>query len=81
MRRNPIAKNLHVNRPRIVPGRRNEGPTLADWEDAGDRIFCTRCHQLLEAGEVPSAHYVHGHLACAACGRNVSECCSGETAS
>ena len=25
-------------------------------------------------------HYVHGHLQCGACGKNIDECCQGETA-
>jgi hypothetical protein len=34
-------------------------------------------------GAVPKAemrpHYVHGHMACGVCGRNIAECCAGET--
>ncbi len=45
-----------------------------------NRVFVSpeRC----VCGGVPKAemrpHYVHGHLACGVCGRNVAECCSGE---
>ena len=43
-----------------------------------DRIFCTRCFALCPVGKAPTTHYVHGHLQCDACGRNIDECCSGE---
>jgi len=43
-----------------------------------DQIFCLRCYKLCKPGRVPETHYVHGHLACAECGKVLEDCCQGE---
>jgi hypothetical protein len=68
MARNPVAKNLNVNRASKIEGRRHE-------PSPPDVLNCMWCGKFVE-GEV-WADYVAGHLQCE-CGRNVSECCSGE---
>ena len=74
--RNPMARVVRRIRPTTVPAKRYGGPVP---DDAGDQIFCTRCGMLCPPGRVPGKHYVNGHLACEACGRNIAECCEGET--
>jgi hypothetical protein len=41
-----------------------------------DKI-CEKCGVLMSDSGKP--HYVNGHLQCA-CGKNIDECCQGETA-
>jgi hypothetical protein len=77
--RNPIAKSVRRIRPQAVPGVRNPPPNTEDWDDDG-QYFCTRCATLCPPGRVPGTHYVHGHLACEVCGKNLDECCAGEVA-
>jgi hypothetical protein len=69
MARNPIAKNMNVNRASKIEGRRYE-PSIPEFSN------CIWCGAAVE-GEV-WADYVGGHLQCE-CGKNVDECCTGET--
>jgi hypothetical protein len=38
---------------------------------------CGICGRVMNKSSTP--HYVHGHLQCE-CGKNIDECCQGETA-
>jgi hypothetical protein len=68
--KNPIAKNLNINRSQRIEGREkvsNPQPKIMN---------CRWCGKLVT--EEIWADYVGGHLQCE-CGKNVSECCQGET--
>ena len=73
MTRNPIAKNLNVNRASRIEGQRVE-PLVA----ATEQIWCSRCGSWASVGTVPDLIWVHGHSQCAACHRVIDECCQGE---
>lgn len=40
-------------------------------------VVCDKCGRVKNTSNQP--HYVNGHLQCA-CGKNIDECCQGETA-
>ena len=68
MVKNPVAKNLNRNRPQVIPDKRQSM--------GGHYTYCKWCGAPVD-GEV-WADYINGHFQCE-CGRNVDECCSGET--
>jgi len=68
MVKNPVAKNLNRNRPQVIPDKRQSM--------GGPYTYCKWCGAPVD-GEV-WADYINGHFQCE-CGRNVDECCSGET--
>lgn len=44
----------------------------ASWDQATGNLMCDWC------GRPTPANYVHGHIQCVHCHRNIAPCCEGE---